>query len=112
MYSRITASSSPTVLTQYPRDQKFKLTKFPSRPYFWQIMIADFPLSVPMMCDETRQGALQQSFTQSILQLKCRLIVSSLEFSRHRASLPPGSPSHIGFSDKLLATSVLAATTA
>lgn len=65
-----------------------------------------------MMCDETRQGALRQSFTQSILQFKGSFIVSSPEFSRHRASLPPGSPSHIEFSDKLLATSVLAATTA
>ena len=49
MYSRITASSSPTVLTQYPRDQKFNPTKFLFRPYLWWAMIADFPFSLPIV---------------------------------------------------------------
>jgi len=59
MYSRITASSRPTVDTQNPRAQKCWPTKFRFRsPYTRARCIALFPLMYPITCDTAYFGGI------------------------------------------------------
>ena len=59
-YFLIRSSSNPTVLTQYPRDQKCRPQNFlPTLSYFWKSLNAIFPFKNPIKADTEYLGGIE-----------------------------------------------------
>ena len=96
MYSRITASSRPTVETKYPRAQKCCPTKLRLRsPYTRARWIALLPLMNPTTCDTAYFGGIDDHHVHVIghqMPFLDPALLLLRQLAKHLPKMPPQLP--------------------